>query len=85
LAGGNPVNEILELSLKNAREHRDDMARWLAVEVLLNDPGALADPILEDRLYALQDRIEQKLRAAADREQPMLRCGLSQPSTARTG
>lgn len=79
------MNEILELSLKNAREHRADMARWLAVEVLLNDSGALADPVLEDGLYALQDKIEQKLRAAVEHEQPILPCGLSQPSTARTG
>lgn len=79
------MNEILELSLKNAREHRADMARWLAVEVLLNDPGTLADPILEDRLYALQDKIEQKLRTVAEHEQPILPRGLSQPSTTRTG
>jgi hypothetical protein len=59
------MNEILELSLKNAREHRDDMARWLAVEVLLNDPWVLADPVLEEHLYLVQDKIEQKLRAAA--------------------
>jgi hypothetical protein len=59
------VNEILEVSLRNAREHREDMARWLAVEVLLNDPAALEDDVLEERLYALQDKIEEKLRAAA--------------------
>ena len=41
------------------------MARWLALEVLLNDPEALCDPMLEERLYILQDKIEQKLRAAA--------------------
>jgi hypothetical protein len=58
------VNEILEQSLRNAREHRDDMARWLAVEVLLNDPMALDDPALEEHLYVLQDKIEEKLRAA---------------------
>ncbi len=58
------MNEILEQSLRNAREHRDDMARWLAVEVLLNDPTALEDPALEENLYVLQDKIEQKLRAA---------------------
>lgn len=58
------MNEILEQSLRNAREHRDDMARWLAVEVLLNDPTALEDPALEERLYLLQDKIEEKLRAA---------------------
>lgn len=59
------MNEILERSLRNAREHRADMARWLAVEVLLNDPKALEDSQLEERLYALQDKIEEKLRAAA--------------------
>ncbi len=59
------MNEILEVSLRNAREHRDDMARWLAAEVLLNDPTALEDDVLEERLYALQDKIEEKLRAAA--------------------
>ena len=58
------MNEILERSLMNAREHRDDMARWLAVEVLLNDPAALQDDVLEEHLYALQDKIEEKLRAA---------------------
>ena len=58
------MNEILERSLMNAREHRDDMARWLAVEVLLNDPTALDDEVLEEHLYALQDKIEEKLRAA---------------------
>ena len=58
------MNEILELSLRNAREHRDDMARWLALEVLLNDPAALEDPVLEEHLYHLQDKIEAKLRAA---------------------
>jgi hypothetical protein len=65
------VNEILELSLRNAREHRDDMARWLALEVLLNDPEALEDPVLEERLYVLQDRIEEKLRAAARVQAPI--------------
>lgn len=59
------MNEILEQSLRNAREHRGDMARWLALEVLLNDPTALEDSVLEDRLYLLQDKIEQKLRAPA--------------------
>lgn len=62
------MNEILEHSLRNAREHRDDMARWLALEVLLNDPVALDDAVLEDRLYLLQDKIEAKLRTA---EQPL--------------
>lgn len=59
------MNENLELSLRHAREHRDDMARWLALEVLLNDPTALEDRLLVERLYVLQDKIEEKLRAAA--------------------
>jgi len=59
------VNENLELSLRHAREHRDDMARWLALEVLLNDPTALEDRLLVERMYVLQDKIEEKLRAAA--------------------
>jgi hypothetical protein len=33
--------------------------------VLLNDPKALEDPVLEEHLYVLQDKIEEKLRAAA--------------------
>ena len=57
------INENLELSLQRSREYREDMARWLAVEVLLNDPGALEDPALESCLYGLQDKIEAKLRA----------------------
>jgi hypothetical protein len=56
------VDDNLELSLQRGREHRDDMARWLAVEVLLNDPEALGDPTLESCLYGLQDKIEAKLR-----------------------
>jgi len=57
------INENLELSLQRGREYREDMARWLAVEVLLNDPTALEDPTLVSCLYGLQDKIEAKLRA----------------------
>jgi hypothetical protein len=55
--------ELVETSLRNARENRDDMARWLAVEVLLSDPVALEDEGLIERLLALQDRIEALTRA----------------------
>ncbi|MGH3278642.1 MAG: hypothetical protein ACRDNW_05825 [Trebonia sp.] len=58
------MNDNLELSFRHAREHRDDMARRLAVEVLLTDPASLEDPVLVEHLYTLQDAIEQKLRAA---------------------
>jgi len=56
-------DENLERSLRYGREHREDMARWLAVEVLLNDPVALDDATLQSCLYGLQDKIEAKLRA----------------------
>ena len=59
------VNELTELSLRNAREHRDDMARWLALEVLLNDEVALEDALLQEHLIMLQDKIEAKARAVA--------------------
>lgn len=62
--GGTVMDANLELALQSGREHREDMARWLAVEMLLNDPVALGDPVLEDALYGLQDKIEAKLRAA---------------------
>jgi hypothetical protein len=39
-------------------------ARKLAVEILLADPEALADDVLESCLYVLRE----KLRAAADQE-----------------
>jgi hypothetical protein len=38
---------------------------------LLNDPEALEDPVLEERLYVLQDKIEEKLRAAARVQAPI--------------
>jgi hypothetical protein len=66
---GHAVSEtsdpLVELALRNAREHRDDMARWLALEVLMNDPLARADEELQERLILLQDKVEAKLRASA--------------------
>lgn len=55
--------ELVEVSLRNLRENREDMARWLAVEVLLADPVALEDDDLAERLHALQDRLEELTRA----------------------
>jgi hypothetical protein len=57
------MNENLELSLASLREHRDDMSRWLAVEVLLTDPAALVDDELRVRLESLQERLEELTRA----------------------
>lgn len=53
-----------EMSLQAGRDHRDDMARWLALELLMTDEIALQDDTLQDRLIALQDKIEAKIRAA---------------------
>ena len=54
----------LEKSLQAGREHRADMARWLALELLLTDEMALQDETLQEHLVLLQDKIEAKLRAA---------------------
>lgn len=59
------VNNLTELSLQHARNHRNDMARWLALEVLMTDEMALEDDVLQEHLIGLQDRIEAKMRAAA--------------------
>ena len=57
------MTELVDKSLRNLRENRDDAARWLAVEVLLGDPGALGDDELVNRLHNLQDRLEEVTRA----------------------
>lgn len=54
--------DLVEASLGNLREHRDDAARWLAVEVLLADEAALEDDDLVLRLHTLQDRLEAMTR-----------------------
>lgn len=54
--------DLVEASLSNHRDHRDNAARWLAVEVLLSDESALADDDLAARLHALQDRLETQTR-----------------------
>jgi hypothetical protein len=55
-------SDLVEASLGNLREHRDDAARWLAVEVLLADEAALEDDDLVTRLHTLQDRLEAMTR-----------------------
>jgi hypothetical protein len=54
----------LETSLRVGRDHRDDMARWLALELLMTDEMALEDDALQERLILLQGKIEEKIRAA---------------------
>jgi hypothetical protein len=41
------------------------MARWLAAEVLMTDPVACEDAMLQEHLLMLQDKIEEKMRRAA--------------------
>jgi len=53
----------LEMALGNARDHREDMVLWLALQVMMTDNVALADDALQDRLIILQDRIENMMRA----------------------
>lgn len=55
-------DELAEASLRNLRENRDDAARWLAVEVLMQDPVALEDDELVIRLANLHDRLENLAR-----------------------
>lgn len=55
-------SDLVEISLSNFREHRDEAARWLAVEVLLSDEAALEDDDLVDGLCRLQDRLEARTR-----------------------
>lgn len=57
-------HEHLEKSLQAGREHREDMARWLALELLMTDETALADDVLQEHLILLQEKIEAKMRAA---------------------
>ncbi len=53
-----------EKSLQAGREHRADMARWLALELLMTDELALQDEALQEHLLLLQEKIEARLRAA---------------------
>ena len=52
----------LEMALGNARDHREDMVLWLALQVMMTDDVALADDALQERLIVLQDRIENMMR-----------------------
>jgi len=52
----------LEMALGNARDQREDMVLWLALQVMMTDNVALADELLQDRLCVLQDRIEDVMR-----------------------
>lgn len=53
---------VLEMALEHAREQRQDMVLWLALQVMMTDDVALADDVLQDRLCVLQDRVENMMR-----------------------
>ena len=67
---GTLTDPLLELSLRHAREQRQDMALWLAVELLMTDDMAVADEELQNCLISLQDRLEDKTRASYSLSQP---------------
>jgi len=60
---GAVTDVLLERSLTAGREYREEMARWLAVEVLIVDKVAGRDGVLQERLLVLQETIEDRLRA----------------------
>ena len=61
-AGAVTDPEVLEIALGNARDQREDMVLWLALQVMMTDDVALADDALQERLIILQDRIENIMR-----------------------
>jgi hypothetical protein len=60
---GTDTDPNLKASLDCLREHRDETALWLALEVLQLDPVALEDDELLSRLGLCQERLEERLRA----------------------
>ena len=60
---GEVTDPVLELCLRHAREQRDEITLWLAVQVLMSDDVPLADDKLQDRLILLQGRVENMMRA----------------------
>ena len=57
--------DVAELAVQACREQRTDMARWLALEVLMSDELVEKDEVLWDRLSILQETMEEKIRAKA--------------------
>jgi hypothetical protein len=52
-----------EQAVRAGREHRAEMVRWLALEVLMTDEVAGRDAVLVERLSVLQELVEEDLRA----------------------
>jgi hypothetical protein len=64
---GAEMNPFLADPLDHLNEHREEMALWLALEVLQLNPVALEDAELIERLIACQDRVQERLRARVAR------------------
>ena len=64
---GAEMNPFLADPLDHLNEHREEMALWLALEVLQLNPVALEDAELVERLIACQDRVQERLRARVAR------------------
>jgi hypothetical protein len=59
--------QTAEQAVQADRAHRAEMARWLALEVLMTDELAGQDDLLLERLSVLQERVEEDLRAKTAR------------------
>ncbi|MGH3245618.1 MAG: hypothetical protein ACRDOI_05300 [Trebonia sp.] len=59
------TDATVEESIDHLRKHREEMALWLALEVLQLNPVALEDTELTNRVIACQERAEAILRAKA--------------------
>jgi len=64
---GTEINPFLADPLDHLNEHREEMALWLALEVLQLNPVALEDAELVERLIACQERVQDRLRAKVAR------------------
>ena len=58
-----PLKDPVALSAMLARDERQYMARWLALEVLMTDEAVCADEELYDRLSVLQEKWQQETLA----------------------
>jgi len=77
---------ILDGSVHLLREHRTEMAVWLALEVLQGDLGVADDRELLNRLSICQERLEERLRVKiAARQERGQAIGGAEPVTAEPG
>jgi hypothetical protein len=83
---GAVTDMLLEQALTAGRQYREEMARWLAVEVLITDKSAGRDSVLQERLLLLQEQIEDRLRAKTALNGPIGQAdGAGEQVTPRSG